>query len=321
MPVGGPDALRPARIFRDLSDDALAQLAAKVRMRHFLVGDALMRQGEASDALYVITEGRVRVERADTGVDKPAAVLAELGAGEVVGEMGVLDGQPRSATVVAISNVEALELGAAQLTALMVHHPEVQEALRSVVSKRLRDTDELVARMFADILTRVDIFRPVSADALQQLAALGRRRFFAPGDVLMRQGEPSAAMYVIAAGKVRVERSHRDLKGPVVLAHLGDGEVVGEMGVLDGAPRSATVVAESHVETMELDAIALSDAMRQHPQIAAALLHIVTRRMRSTDALLEHLAHGEAPSNNNGSGYRAPPDPAASRGSPYVGSG
>lgn len=318
MPVGGTDALRPVRIFRDLSDDALAQLAAQVRMRHFRLGDGLIRQGECSDAMYVITEGRVRVQRIDTGTDKPPAVLAELGAGEVVGEMGVLDNQPRSATVVAISNVETLELGAAQLTTLMVHHPEVREALRRVVSKRLRDTDELVARMFADILARSDIFRPVSADALQHLAILGRRRFFAPGDVLMRQDEPSAAMYVIAVGKVRVERSHRDIKGAVVVAHLGDGEVVGEMGILDGAPRSATVVAESHVETMELDAGALSDAMGLHPEIATALLHIVTKRMRSTDALLDHLAHREVPA-SNGSGNRAPPDPAASRGSPRAG--
>jgi len=292
------EVLRTARIFQALSIESLARVAEKVRRRHFLPGTPLMRQGEASDAMYVVAEGRVRVERADDASGQPA-VLAELGAGAVVGEMGVLDRQPRSATVAAITAVDALELGAAPLTDIMVHHPEVAEALRHIVSERLRDADALVARMFADILARVAILQPVSPEALSHLAERGQRRHFVAGQALMRQGEPSQSMHVIAGGKVRVERSHRDIKEPVVLAHLGAGEIVGEMGVLDEAPRSATVVAVNEVETMELDAAGLSGAMLRYPEIASALLHVVTKRMRSTDALLDELiSRGHEPGPN-----------------------
>jgi len=63
--------------------------------------------------------------------------------------------------------------------------------------------------------------------------------------------------------------------------------VVGELEVLDGAPRAATVVALDRVEAMEVDAVALADTMAHFPDVAMALLQAVTRRLRSTDELLD----------------------------------
>jgi CRP-like cAMP-binding protein len=282
------DILRRAALFRPISHDGLGSLAEKCSIRKFGRGQPLMIQDAESDALFIIAHGRVRVERFEPGMDR-AVALAELSPGEVVGEMGVLDRELRSATVVAITEVEALRLDSASLAEVMVRHPEVLEALRHIVSERLRSTDALVARMFADLLRTVPIFQPLSEDGLGHLAEKGKRRVFAAGDTLMEQGQVSDAMYVIAQGRVRVERSHRDLSDPIVLARLGPGEVVGEMGVLDGVQRSATVTADTNVETMELDAPAIAGAMAEHPEISNALLHVVTKRMRSTDALMEEL--------------------------------
>jgi CRP/FNR family transcriptional regulator len=81
-------------LFKELPEPGLQMLAERGRPKHFGAGEVIMRQGDLSDALHVITRGRVRVDRDQPG-DSPL-VLAELGPGDVIGEMGLLDGGPRS---------------------------------------------------------------------------------------------------------------------------------------------------------------------------------------------------------------------------------
>ena len=85
-----------------------------------------------------------------------------------------------------------------------------------------------------DPLETVPFFHQGGLDGLAWLIDIGRPRVFRPGGSLMRQGEPADCLYVILRGRVRVECSHPSFSTPVVLAELGEGEVVGEMGVLDG---------------------------------------------------------------------------------------
>ena len=136
----------------------------------------------------------------------------------------------------------------------------------------------------------VRVFRQIPLDGLARLAERGHPRIFVMGSVLMRQGDPAETMYVILSGKVRVERSHPALIEPVVLADLGQGEVVGEMGLLDGEPRSATVTALEDTETLEMDAADLSYTVLRYPEVSMALLRTISRRLRSIDELAAQLA-------------------------------
>ena len=104
-------------LFKELPEPGLQMLAERGRPKHFATGEVIMRQGDVSDALHVITRGRVRVERDQPG-DTPL-VLAELGAGDVIGEMGLLDGGPRSATVTATSDLTTLTLVGWDFTPLL----------------------------------------------------------------------------------------------------------------------------------------------------------------------------------------------------------
>ncbi len=134
-------------------------------------------------------------------------------------------------------------------------------------------------------LHHVRIFRQLPHEGLERLAERGHPRVFPNGDVLMRQGEKAEAMYVILSGRVRVERSHPDLLEPVLLAELGSGEVVGEMGLVDGEPRSATVTAIADTDTLELDASDLAYMVLRFPEVSMALLQTISRRLRSVDEL------------------------------------
>lgn len=132
----------------------------------------------------------------------------------------------------------------------------------------------------------------VSLDGFARLAALGSRRTFANGEQLMRQGEEAATLYLILSGEVTVVREHAALSMPVVLASLGPGEVVGEMGLLDGDRRSATVTAAEDTVTAEVGADDVARIVAEHPQIYGALVKVLARRLRKTDELTAEIASG-----------------------------
>lgn len=130
----------------------------------------------------------------------------------------------------------------------------------------------------------------LTIDGFARLAAAGERRTYASGERLMKQGEAAASMWVILSGKVSVVREHKDLAVPIPLAMLGPGEVVGEMGLLDGDPRSATVTAVEPTITMEVPQTALSLMVAEHPDLYGALVKVLSKRLRDTNELVAESA-------------------------------
>jgi len=158
------------------------------------------------------------------------------------------------------------------------------------------------------VLDHVAIFDGIPLDGLARLGQEGTRRSFPAGSVLMAQGEESDSMHIIVSGEVRVERSHPDLTEPIELAVLGPGQVVGEMGVLDGGPRSATVTAIADTETLEIAAPLLGELVLRFPEATRELLAITSGRIRSADELAIEIKR-------KGLGKRAgDPDPAQESG-------
>jgi CRP/FNR family cyclic AMP-dependent transcriptional regulator len=155
------DVLSQSEIFRGVPIDGLAKLAHTGIIRRFPAGALLMRQGDISDTMYVILSGRVKVERSDHQVGSPLA-LAELGPGDVVGEMGLLDREPRSATVTALEATEVMELDDLALAQLVMHYPDVSGGLLRVLSRRLRSTDEVATELWTRVGSSSDV-EPYSA--------------------------------------------------------------------------------------------------------------------------------------------------------------
>lgn len=140
------------------------------------------------------------------------------------------------------------------------------------------------------ILSEVEMFKTIPAAGLAELEQRGQIRTFGARRALMRQEDPGRCMYVVIKGRVRIERGHPQLKEPIVLAELGPGEVVGEAGLLDDAPRSATVTAVDETEALELDATALAQLVIQFPDVSTSLLRSLSRRLRSADELVEQMS-------------------------------
>lgn len=107
-------------------------------------------------------------------------------------------------------------------------------------------------------------------------------REFKVDEPLMTQGEPSTSVHFILEGQVVVERQRRTDSEQVVLAHLGSGEIVGEMGVMVDLPRSATVTAVTPTTTLELDGPSFERAARAFPILHRVLAKLLSERLRRT---------------------------------------
>lgn len=125
----------------------------------------------------------------------------------------------------------------------------------------------------------------------ESLRAKGTTRRFPRGTVLFREGQPSDSVVLLRSGTVKV--SHLTKAGrEVLLAVRGPGELLGELGAMDGAPRSATVTAMEDVETVVVPAASYREMVAADPELAFRLLQLVIRRLRAADRMLiEHGAY------------------------------
>jgi len=124
-------------------------------------------------------------------------------------------------------------------------------------------------------LGRLQPFSELSPEELLGVSSIAERRVFDAGKLLFAEGDEADGLYAVGAGEIVVERGGREL------ARLGPGEVVGELAVLDGAPRTASVRAATHVEAFfvaQADFLELCDAS---PALVKNLLRSMARRLRN----------------------------------------
>jgi len=135
-------------------------------------------------------------------------------------------------------------------------------------------------------LAKVRLFEVLNPKYLRGLAGIATERSFKPGDLLMKQGESGIGLFIILSGRVRVEKT--DLSGRMVEeAENGSGDILGEMAVFDGAPRSASVRALEETVCLVLASWEFNAFLKAHPEAALELLPIVVKRFRETnDALI-----------------------------------
>ena len=139
-----------------------------------------------------------------------------------------------------------------------------------------------------DILRRVPLFASLSETALEALAKRLRRRKIAAATPIVYKGDPSGALYLIASGRVKVHQATMS-GSEVILDVLGPGDFFGEMGLLDGQPRSADVIALDAVEVLLLEGDALRETITDQPAVAWTLLRILSQRLRDQNERAEML--------------------------------
>ncbi len=138
-------------------------------------------------------------------------------------------------------------------------------------------------------LRQVSIFGGLSDDDLARLANIGSRKSFPKGSIIVMEAEAGAAMFTIISGKVKVVRSDGEGR-EVILSILSDSDVFGELSLLDGHVRSASVVAITATEVFVIHRQDFMHLLHTFPSISIALLGILANRMRKADSQIKNLS-------------------------------
>lgn len=150
-------------LFAELDPDELDRFSRVAVPRSFPKGTRVFHEGDHSDACYIIRGGSFRVTREHP--DGRAITLANLGPGDIFGELAMLDGEVRSASVEALSDGTLLALPAVDVRGLLARHPEITVKLVAALVRRLRQANERISRQsFQTVPSRV-------AGVLSQLVA------------------------------------------------------------------------------------------------------------------------------------------------------
>jgi CRP-like cAMP-binding protein len=134
------------------------------------------------------------------------------------------------------------------------------------------------ARLWAPVLQEVPLFAGVSRRHVRKIAGLTKEARFSAGARIVRRGEPGDAFFVILDGEGAVTRPGL----PPIL--LGPGDSFGEMALLDGGPRSATVVARTDVLCLRLARAPFMKMLKTEPEIALALLAELSQKLRLAES-------------------------------------
>jgi len=155
--------IRRVPLFSELSPDELERISRVAVPRSFPKGVRVFHEGDQSDACYIVRSGDLRVTREHP--DGRAIALATLGPGDIFGELAMLDGEARSASVEALSDCELLALPASDVRALLASNAEITVKLVIALTRRVRESNERISRQsFQTVPSRV-------AGVLSQLIA------------------------------------------------------------------------------------------------------------------------------------------------------
>lgn len=129
-------------------------------------------------------------------------------------------------------------------------------------------------------LSKVPLFSNCTPAEIAAIAAVAQEHSYAAGQIIVTQGTPGQAFYMVISGQVEMLRENKSI------GMFGPGDFFGEMALLDQAPRSATVRAIGETSCLMLSSWDFKALLEQHPSIALKLLEVLSRRLRAADERL-----------------------------------
>jgi CRP-like cAMP-binding protein len=144
-------------------------------------------------------------------------------------------------------------------------------------------------------LKSINLFEKLPGAELAHVSRISEEVSFRKGELLMQEGEMGDALYLIVDGEVEIILK----KNNKVLARLGKGEPIGEMGILDSAPRSASVIALTDVETLKIEQEAFDELMTDRLEIAQGVIRVLIKRLRNLSDALAAASASPAPESDS----------------------
>ena len=250
------------------------QLLASLTRKTLQSGETLFQQGDVGSSMYILREGRLeaRVRQANGTEMK----VGEIEAGDPVGEIQLLTGGRRTATVCAISESILLEFPANRISEISLKFPDSYQHLKQKILQRLRRNQ--LMQLMPNLMDDFDEYQ------LQDLEAQLEWLRVKKGEQLIKQGDPGDAMYIVVSGRLKVVHENPDGSQESLL-EIARGETVGEMSFFTNDSRSASVYAIRDSVLVKLSHTVFYELIGRHPSfhnhITRGIVHRLQTKARS----------------------------------------
>jgi CRP-like cAMP-binding protein len=264
--VGYQEQYHPLPFLSELSQEsfiAVARTLTVLRLRH---GQLVMRQGDVGDSLFLVASGELLVF-----VNTPQGPkdIAHLFENTLFGEMALITGQPRTASVGVLGEADVIQVSKAALLQVMLSVPSVRDALDRFSRERL----------IKNLLQTSPLFAPFTKSQQGELLRHFEGHEMEAGVDIITEGEPGKGLFLILSGEVDVVK---DASGPspATLAHLKAGDMFGEMSLVTDQPTSATVRATMPTTVLFLAREYVERLAAAVPEIEAYFEELAMNRAR-----------------------------------------
>jgi ATP-binding cassette subfamily B protein len=252
MKVQDSEILRRSSVFRFLADEHFAAIEPLLQEEHYEFGDVIVKQDDPADSFYVLTNGRARaVKIKPDGEEIPLGVLKPS---DSFGEAALAEGGTRNATVRCSTAVDVLRIDRDDFLELVQRVPELKQYVETTGRNRALQTFLYQFSNFGRLPT------PVLRNVIDKLEPIT----FDKGNLIIREGDDAGPLYIIEKGRARafsgVDGHQRNL------AFYREGDFFGELSVLNGSPRAASVEAFSDCQLLSLEPKSVQDLRRRFPE-------------------------------------------------------
>jgi HlyB family type I secretion system ABC transporter len=264
------EIVRRSSAFRFLSDEHFAALEPLLQEEHYDFGDVIVKQDDPADSFYVLTHGRARALKIKSdGEEIPLGVLKP---GDSFGEAALAEGGKRTATVRCSTAVDVLRIARSDFLELVEQVPELRRYIEMIGRNRAVQS----------FLYQFSNFGRLPAPALRSMIDKLTPIGVAKGSLIIREGESAGPLYVIEKGRARAFTgvNGRELN----LAFYREGDFFGELSILNGAPRAASVEAFTDCQLFALEPQAVLELRYRFPEFDKLLSERLALYQAKTEA-------------------------------------
>ncbi|SHL41081.1 NTE family protein [Desulfatibacillum alkenivorans DSM 16219] len=267
------NTLRETYLFREtFSDSLLGEILENSTFMDLPKDACLFHQGDPGDAMYIVAEGELRVVVASENGGEYCA--ARIGPGEPVGEIQLLTGGKRTASVLAEQDAKLLCISRECMEPLSAGRSQFFDELNRIVLQRLRENQLLT------ILPH--LFGHLDGQKLQFLKNQLEWVIVKKGERLFSQGEHSDCFYILTNGRLSVVMEDASGRKKHVNV-IRPGECVGEMGMITEAPRNATIFAIRDSQLVRMNKAAFEKIIDQYPRISMHFMRGLVDRTKKLE--------------------------------------
>ena len=253
-------------LFSDLKKEELSRVMEKIRVKQFHKRAMICQEGEPGDSIFIISRGKVGIFRQNRQREK--IWISELKEGDFFGEFGFFSNSRRGASVEALEDTEVLEVSKQDLQEITREFPHVSGVLFRFYKERVLDT----------LLATSVLFRSLSPLERKEILGKFTVEEFATGAMVLEEGAPGEFLYIIKTGEVEVFTL--DAQGQrLPLGRLKEGDFFGEISLLTGRPRTASVRVLQPSELVRLDKRDFDQIISRHPEVMKPLEETLQVRM------------------------------------------